>query len=58
MDQIPAWFLGAKLNFAENLLWCRDKNRVALISTGTIDSFNYINIYIFVKKNTSQILSI
>ncbi|CAG8568363.1 5644_t:CDS:10 [Ambispora leptoticha] len=34
MDQIPGWFLGAKLNFAENLLWCRDPNKIALISTG------------------------
>jgi acetoacetyl-CoA synthetase len=39
MDQIPSWFLGAKLNFAENLLWCRDKNKVALISTGIMNEF-------------------
>jgi acetoacetyl-CoA synthetase len=37
MDQIPAWFLGARLNFAENLLWCRDKDKVALISAGIIN---------------------
>ena len=35
MDQIPAWFSGARINFAENLLWCRDKNKVAIISAGT-----------------------
>ncbi|CAJ0757534.1 17927_t:CDS:2 [Entrophospora sp. SA101] len=34
MDQNPSWFIGAKLNFAENLLRCRDKNKIALISTG------------------------
>ncbi|RHZ67021.1 hypothetical protein Glove_303g139 [Diversispora epigaea] len=34
MDQIPTWFSGARLNFAENLLWCRDPNKVAIISTG------------------------
>ncbi|CAG8558428.1 12528_t:CDS:2 [Ambispora gerdemannii] len=34
MDHIPGWFLGARLNFAENLLWCRDPDKIALISTG------------------------
>jgi acetoacetyl-CoA synthetase len=26
----PAWFTGAQLNFAENLLWCRSKDKIAL----------------------------
>ncbi|KAG9283944.1 hypothetical protein G9A89_005451 [Geosiphon pyriformis] len=34
MDNIPGWFPGATLNFAENLLWCREANKVAIISTG------------------------
>jgi len=34
MEEIPGWFIGARLNFAENLLWCRDPNKVALISSG------------------------
>ncbi|RGB37402.1 hypothetical protein C1646_694829 [Rhizophagus diaphanus] len=53
MDQIPAWFLGAKLNFAENLLWCRDKNKVALISTGekrSPTSITYYELYVLVNK--------
>ncbi|CAG8657940.1 2705_t:CDS:2, partial [Acaulospora morrowiae] len=34
MDRIPTWFSGARFNFAENLLQCQDKNKVAIISTG------------------------
>ncbi|CAG8813034.1 533_t:CDS:2, partial [Dentiscutata erythropus] len=34
MNQIPAWFSGAKLNFAQNLLQCRDENKTAIISVG------------------------
>lgn len=30
MDQVPEWFKGARLNFAENLLWCRDPERIAI----------------------------
>lgn len=33
MDEIPPWFQGARLNFAENHLWRRD-DAVAIISTG------------------------
>jgi acetoacetyl-CoA synthetase len=36
MDAIPEWFSGARLNFAENLLWCRDNNKTAIIATGNI----------------------
>lgn len=31
MDQIPAWFKGARLNWAENMLAKGDPNQVALI---------------------------
>ncbi|KAI9024374.1 acetoacetate-CoA ligase [Phycomyces nitens] len=34
MDSIPEWFKGARLNFAENLLWCRDPKKTAIIATG------------------------
>ncbi|CEG72538.1 Putative Acetoacetate-CoA ligase [Rhizopus microsporus] len=34
MDSIPEWFKGARLNFAENLLWCKSKDKTAIIATG------------------------
>lgn len=34
MDAIPEWFKGARLNFAENLLWCKSKEKIAIIETG------------------------
>ena len=43
MDQIPEWFAGARLNFAENLLRYRD-DRLALIATGkSCFSFLYLD---------------
>ena len=33
MDAVPKWFLGAKLNLAENLLWAND-DRTAIIAGG------------------------
>lgn len=53
MDQIPEWFIGAKLNFAENLLWCRDPEKVALISTGT-----YVNSKQCYERNNLFIIAI
>ncbi|CAI2173799.1 10214_t:CDS:2 [Funneliformis geosporum] len=53
MDQIPAWFLGARLNFAENLLWCRDRNKVAIISAGEsrpLTNMTYHELYVQVNK--------
>ena len=38
ITQVPKWFRGAKLNYAENLLKYND-NGVALISTGSIVFF-------------------
>ncbi|KAI7861010.1 acetoacetate-CoA ligase [Circinella umbellata] len=34
MDTIPEWFKGARLNFAENLLWCKSPDKVAMVVTG------------------------
>lgn len=34
MDNIPTWFIGARMNFAENLLKYRD-DHLAIIATGT-----------------------
>lgn len=31
----PAWFPDVKVNWAENMLWCRDENKVALIEAST-----------------------
>ena len=33
MNEIPEWFKGSRLNFAENLLRC-DKDKVAIIECG------------------------
>jgi hypothetical protein len=38
MDQIPKWFLGAKLNFAENILKFREEDKTAIISCGEGDT--------------------
>ncbi|KAI9250553.1 acetoacetate-CoA ligase [Phascolomyces articulosus] len=34
MDAVPEWFKGARLNFAENLLWCKSSEKIAIIATG------------------------
>ncbi|KAG1462384.1 hypothetical protein G6F46_000608 [Rhizopus delemar] len=34
MDAIPEWFKGSRLNFAENLLCCKSKDKTAIIETG------------------------
>ncbi|KAI8985283.1 acetoacetate-CoA ligase [Pilobolus umbonatus] len=34
MDTIPEWFKDSRLNMAENLLWCRDPKKTAIIATG------------------------
>ncbi|CAG8784884.1 39003_t:CDS:2 [Gigaspora margarita] len=48
MNEIPTWFSSAKLNFAQNLLWCRDKNKTAIISAGEgrpIKKISYHDLY-------------
>lgn len=34
LDTIPEWFKEARLNFAENLLWCRRADKTAIVATG------------------------
>jgi acetoacetyl-CoA synthetase len=34
MDDIPVWFKESRLNFAENLLWCRRSDKTAIVATG------------------------
>ncbi|KAG0255077.1 hypothetical protein DFQ27_006471 [Actinomortierella ambigua] len=38
MDNFPTWFEGARLNYAENALWCRDAHKTAIISTGELQA--------------------
>ncbi|CAG8783814.1 36985_t:CDS:2, partial [Racocetra persica] len=53
MNKLPAWFSGARLNFAQNLLWCRDGNRTAIISAGegkSIQTISYRDLYDQVRR--------
>ncbi|KAG1098424.1 hypothetical protein G6F42_017992 [Rhizopus arrhizus] len=34
LDLIPEWFKESRLNFAENLLWCRRSDKTAIGATG------------------------
>ncbi|ORX49194.1 acetoacetate-CoA ligase [Hesseltinella vesiculosa] len=43
MDSIPNWFGDARLNFAENLLWCRSPDKTAIIATGEGRDLEYIS---------------
>lgn len=57
MDQIPKWFLGAQLNYAENILKYRD-DRVALISTGEGDAsrkITYRELFAHVERFASAL---
>ena len=57
MDQIPKWFLGAKLNYAENILKFRD-DRIALIGCGEGDrvvKWPYSQLYEQVEKYASAL---
>ncbi|KAJ9060106.1 hypothetical protein DSO57_1034394 [Entomophthora muscae] len=40
ISELPTWFKGARLNFAENLLWCRSSEKVAIYATGEHSEFN------------------
>jgi acetoacetyl-CoA synthetase len=47
MNEIPRWFVGARLNFAENLLQFKD-DKLALIETGEnqkISKWTYAELY-------------
>ncbi|KAI0244194.1 hypothetical protein L0F63_007386, partial [Massospora cicadina] len=39
LSDLPTWFEGARLNFAENLLWCRSGEKVAIYATGEATQF-------------------
>lgn len=41
MEDIPEWFRGARLNFAENLLHF-DDDEVALYTAGTVQPYLFI----------------
>ena len=34
ITEIPEWFAGSRLNYAENLLRCKDSNKTAIIECG------------------------
>ncbi|KAF9920104.1 hypothetical protein FBU30_010121 [Linnemannia zychae] len=54
MDTFPAWFPSARLNFAENALWCRDPTKTAIIATGELQSkpqrISYADLYTRVRQ--------
>ncbi|KAG9320741.1 hypothetical protein KVV02_006884 [Mortierella alpina] len=54
MDAFPAWFGSARLNFAENALWCRDVNKTAIIATGELQDqptrISYAELYTKVRQ--------
>lgn len=53
MNEIPKWFIGSKLNYAQNILKNKD-DRVAIISTGEDASisvkYTYKQLYAHVEK--------
>lgn len=54
MDAFPAWFPSARLNFAENALWCKDPTKTAIIATGELQSkpqrISYADLYSRVRQ--------
>ncbi|KAG0019121.1 hypothetical protein BGZ80_006266 [Entomortierella chlamydospora] len=54
MDVFPTWFESARLNFAENALWCKDSNKTAIIATGELQStptrISYAELYTKVRQ--------
>ncbi|KAG0353762.1 hypothetical protein BGZ54_002056, partial [Gamsiella multidivaricata] len=54
MDNFPAWFGSARLNFAENALWCKDPTKTAIIATGELQSkptrISYADLYTRVRQ--------
>ena len=54
MDAFPAWFGTARLNFAENALWCKDPTKTAIIATGELQSkptrISYADLYTRVRQ--------
>lgn len=64
MDAIPAWFTGAKLNWAENMLRCRSADKVALVETSASSSPLFFSIppthvsFTFQVNHSSEVLSL
>lgn len=54
MDSFPTWFESARLNFAENALWCKDPSKTAIIATGELQStptrISYAELYARVRQ--------
>ncbi|KAI1308708.1 hypothetical protein EDD11_004249 [Mortierella claussenii] len=54
MDAFPAWFSSARLNFAENALWCKDPLKTAIIATGELQEtptrISYADLYTRVRQ--------
>ncbi|KAG0259654.1 hypothetical protein BG011_002505 [Mortierella polycephala] len=54
MDAFPTWFCNARLNFAENALWCKDPNKTAIIATGELQDqptrISYAELYTHVRQ--------
>ncbi|KAF9578775.1 hypothetical protein BGW38_005264, partial [Lunasporangiospora selenospora] len=54
MDAFPTWFGSARLNFAENALWCRDPSKTAIIATGELQQtprkISYARLYQSVRQ--------
>jgi len=54
MDAFPAWFPTARLNYAENALWCKDPHKAAIIATGELQStptiISYAELYTKVRQ--------
>ncbi|KAF9436500.1 hypothetical protein BGZ76_003755 [Entomortierella beljakovae] len=54
MDTFPAWYESARLNYAENALWCKDPTKTAIIATGELQSvptrLSYADLYSKVRQ--------
>ncbi|KAG0313812.1 hypothetical protein BGZ99_008578 [Dissophora globulifera] len=54
MDTFPEWFSSARLNFAENALWCKDPSKTAIIATGELQPeptrISYAELYTLVRQ--------
>lgn len=54
MDVFPTWFESARLNFAENALWCKDPSKTAIIATGELQAeptrISYAELYARVRQ--------
>ncbi|ORZ28038.1 acetoacetate-CoA ligase [Lobosporangium transversale] len=54
MDTFPIWFKSARLNFAENALWCKDTTKTAIIATGELQEtprrISYAELYTRVRQ--------